>query len=164
MFKLASDGTETVLYAFQGGTDEELPEAGLIADSAGHLYGTTEFGGSTGAGTVFEVSPSGAETVLYSFLAGNDGANPEAGLIVDKTGNLYGTTYSGGGTRCNRFGCGVAFKLAPDGTETLMYDFDKDSRGRHPAAGLLLDKKDFFYGTTPLGGHENNGVVFRLRK
>ena len=164
VFKLTSDGTETVLYAFQGGTDGLGPLAGLIVDSAGNFYGTTGFGGSCGCGTVFEVSPSGAETVLYSFQAGSDGDLPEAGLVLDKTGNLYGTTYFGGGTRCERSGCGVVFKLAPDGTETLMYDFDKASHGRHPAAGLLLDKKGFFYGTTDYGGYQNNGVVFRLKK
>jgi uncharacterized repeat protein (TIGR03803 family) len=164
VFKLTSDGTETVLYAFQGGTDGLGPLAGLIVDSAGNFYGTTGFGGSCGCGTVFEVSPSGAETVLYSFQAGSDGDLPEAGLVLDKTGNLYGTTYFGGGTRCERSGCGVVFKLAPDGTETVMYTFDKVSRGRHPLAGLLPDKKGFFYGTTLNGGYQNNGVVFRLKK
>ena len=78
-----SGGTESVLYAFQGGTDGELPLASLISDDAGNLYGTTSFGGTFGAGTVFEVSPAGQETVLYSFKGGTDGEIPFAGVVLD---------------------------------------------------------------------------------
>jgi uncharacterized repeat protein (TIGR03803 family) len=133
-------------------------------DNSGNVYGTTEAGGNINQGTVFKVTPGGSETVLYSFKSASGGYNPVAGLVIDKNGNLYGTTYYGGGTRCDGDGCGVAFKLAPDGTESVLYAFDKTSHGRHPAAGLLLGKKGFLYGTTETGGHENNGVVFRLNK
>ncbi len=93
MFKLSSSGTETVLHSFEGGTDGAYPEAGLIADSSGNLYGTTRnAGGAPGYGTVFKLSPGGTETVLYSFTGGSDGVNPTASLIADSSGNLYGTT------------------------------------------------------------------------
>src|SRR5215469_624020 len=88
------------------------------------------------------------ETVLYSFLGGSDGASPQAGLIKDKTGNLYGTTYYGGGTGCYGDGCGAVFKLAPDGTETLLYAFQGGADGESPQAGLIMDKSGNLYGTT----------------
>ncbi|MGB8898208.1 MAG: choice-of-anchor tandem repeat GloVer-containing protein [Methylocella sp.] len=99
VFKLAPNGTETVLYSFcslPSCSDGAGPSAGLIADSSGNLYGTTYGGGSEciygpGCGVVFKLSPGGTETVLHSF-AGGDGALPEAGLIADASGNLYGTT------------------------------------------------------------------------
>ena len=80
------------------GGDGAYPHVGRIADRAGNLYGTTQSGGASkfGSGTVFKLSPSGTETVLYSFTGGSDGANPEAGLIADRAGNLYGTTMDGG--------------------------------------------------------------------
>jgi uncharacterized repeat protein (TIGR03803 family) len=90
-----------VLFSFGGGSDGGYPDAGLIADAKGNLYGTTEFGGAdcdgtgNGCGTVFKLTPKGKETVLYSF-DGSGGANPRGGLIVDAKGNLYGTTYVGG--------------------------------------------------------------------
>lgn len=99
VFEISATGTETILHSFAGGTtDGAQPDAGLIMDSAGNLYGTTADGGTYGAGTVFKISANGTETVLYSFAGGTtDGAQPEAGLIMDSTGNLYGTTRSGGG-------------------------------------------------------------------
>lgn len=99
VFKVTPGGTETSLYSFcsnNGCTDGDTPYGALIADEKGNLYGTTVEGGSDNFGTVFELTPSGTETVLYSFTGGNDGANPEAGLIADKSGNLYGATYLGG--------------------------------------------------------------------
>jgi uncharacterized repeat protein (TIGR03803 family) len=133
-------------------------------DSSGNLYSTTVEGGASNRGTVFSLAPDGAETQLYAFTYGSDGYLPYAGLVEDSTGNLYGTTFSGGSTGCNKGGCGVVFKLAPDGTETVLHAFDKISRGRHPAAGLLLGRNGLLYGTTENGGHENDGVVFRLKK
>jgi len=106
-----------VLYTFTGGTDGRTPYGGLVLDAAGNLYGTTFEGGSfkvcsDGCGTVFKLSPNGTETVLHSFTGG-DGALPTAGLILDPAGNLYGTTFWGGGrSDACRF-CGVVFRLAP---------------------------------------------------
>ncbi len=115
VFKLSkSTGTwiETILYDFSGRADGAYPESGLLLDSSGNLYGTTWAGGSSGAGTVFSVSPGGQETALYSFTGGADGAHPLAGLVADKLGNLYGTTSGGGNPACAD-GCGVVFKLTP---------------------------------------------------
>jgi uncharacterized repeat protein (TIGR03803 family) len=102
--------------------------AGLIADSSGNLYGTTGFGGASGKGTVFKLTPGGTETVLSSFTGGSDGAVPVAGLIADSSGNLYGTTVVGGsGTACpavpnfNNPGCGVVFKLTGTGFVTAPF-------------------------------------------
>jgi uncharacterized repeat protein (TIGR03803 family) len=116
VFKLDPSGKETVLYTFTGGADGAVPTAGLTRDLSGNLYGTTLFGGiggTFGPGVVFKVSPTGTETVLYSFTGGADGGNPFAAVLVrDSSGNLYGTTGGGGSTACP-FGCGVVFKLTP---------------------------------------------------
>ncbi|HEY3777676.1 MAG TPA: choice-of-anchor tandem repeat GloVer-containing protein [Rhizomicrobium sp.] len=169
VFKIASDGTETILHAFQAdGSDGTFPWSGLILDGAGNLYGTTANGGTCsytggGCGTVFEIAPDGTETVLYSFRSGNDGDFPEAGVVIDSTGNLYGTTFAGGGVGCKRSqGCGTAFKLAPNGTETVLYAFDPHHGARPVAPLLLVGTK--LYGTTNSGGSFHNGVVFDLRK
>lgn len=111
VFMVAGEGRETVLYSFSGGTDGGLPYAGVVRDSAGNLYGTTLQGGSAPnpSGTVFKLTPSGQETVLHSFTAGEDGGFPLfGGLTQDAAGNLYGTTQSGGANNQ-----GVAFRIHP---------------------------------------------------
>jgi len=97
-----------VLHSFTGGADGGNPVAGVISDSAGNLYGTTQKGGPANAGVVYKLDPAGNETVLYSFTGGVDGGTPDASVIRDPAGNLYGTTYSGG-----KESTGVVFKLAP---------------------------------------------------
>jgi uncharacterized repeat protein (TIGR03803 family) len=102
------------LHAFaKSGSDGEIPYAGLIQGSDGNLYGTTYNGGASGLGTVFKVTPSGTETVLYSFAGGSDGKHPYGGVIQGSDGNFYGTTYQGGTS-----GLGTVFKVTPSGTET----------------------------------------------
>src|SRR5208282_3849903 len=91
VFKVDPSGNETVLYTFTGGADGGYPLAGVIRDSAGNLYGTTNGGGASGAGVVFKVDTSGNETVLYTFTGGSDGGSPWGGVIRDSKGNLYGT-------------------------------------------------------------------------
>jgi uncharacterized repeat protein (TIGR03803 family) len=167
----ATSPVESVLYRFKGGTDGATPYAGLVADKAGNLYGTTVAGGTSNVGAVFEVSPPGSawtEGVLYSFAGGTDGASPWAGLIFDKAGNLYGTTASGGGTSCTG-GCGTVFELSPPAvqggswTETVLYRFAGGNDGSSPWAGLILDAKGNLYGTTGSGGGKSNGgTVFQL--
>lgn len=156
VFKLDPTGNETVLYNFTGSADGALPYARLVRDEAGNLYGTAISGGTTGNGVVFKVDPSGTETVLYSFTGGTDGALPEAGLIRDIKGNLYGATAYGG------LGCGVVFKLDSTGNETVLYTFTCGADGAQPRAGLLRDKAGNLYGTTESGGNSNSGVVFKL--
>jgi uncharacterized repeat protein (TIGR03803 family) len=105
-------GRGRLLYSFSGKDDGEEPAAGLVRDAAGNFYGTTFLGGTSGAGTVFKLDRSGKETVLYSFTGGTDGGNPESSLVMDATGNLYGTAYLGGDSSCfSPFGCGVVFEL-----------------------------------------------------
>lgn len=121
VFKVDPTGAETVLYGFTGTNgDGAHPEAGLVRDSAGNLYGTTTNGGAFSFGSVFKVDSAGHETVLYSFTGTNgDGTAPLGGLIMDSTGKLYGTT-SGGGQRsvaCPN-GCGTVFVLEPGGATT----------------------------------------------
>jgi hypothetical protein len=156
--------TETALHTFNwfesGGAN---PQAGLIADAAGNLYGTTYYTGyGNGAkgccGTVFALTPTGIYATLYSFAGGSDGANPQAGLIFDAAGNLYGTTGAGGGIGCGGNGCGTIFKLAPPSaaggswTEAVLYRFSGGSDGAHPFAGLTADAAGNLYGTTSHGG------------
>ncbi len=123
--------TETVLYSFQGGKDGYLPVGDLTFDKAGNLYGATQFGGGFGScnspyyqycGTIFELSPPKTkggkwkEKVLYSFKSGTDGANPNGGLVFDRKGAIYGTTFAGGEPNCKSdtsVGCGTAFELEP---------------------------------------------------
>jgi uncharacterized repeat protein (TIGR03803 family) len=165
VFKLTPDGTETVLHSFNYEGDGRLPYAGLIADASGNLYGTTAEGGVRDEdGTVFSLAPEGTETVLHSFIGGNtDGAYPYGGLILDRSGNLFGTTYSGGPGCQAGYGCGTVFKLAPDGTETVLHFFKGSSDGSGPSAGLWADKKGNLYGVTSSGGANGLGTIFRIR-
>jgi uncharacterized repeat protein (TIGR03803 family) len=159
-FKITPSGTETVLHVFpKTGSDGQIPYAGLIEGSDGNLYGTTYFGGSNGLGTVFKVTPSGTETVLYSFAGGSsDGEHPYAGVIQGSDGNFYGTTYQGGAG-----GYGTVFKITPSGTETVLYSFaGGSSDGADPEAGVIQGSDGNFYGNTYLGGAGNLGTVFKL--
>jgi len=150
--------TFTVLYTFTGGADGGSPPAGVIRDHAGNLYGTTFYGGTSGAGTVFKVDTSGEETVLYSFAGGSDGDAPSARLLLDETGDLYGTTYVGG-----KPDCGTVFKLTPTGRHFVLHSFTGGtSDGQYPGAGLIRDEAGNLYGTTFRGGRSNGGTVFKL--
>ena len=163
--------TGKVIHAFGGHSgDGAQPMGGLVLDSAGNLYGTTFAGGSHGSGTAFELvrGASGwSEIVLHNFGHASDGAQPVAGLIFDKAGNLYGTTYGGGKNKG-----GTIFQLVPEGkghwTENVLYAFcpvTGCADGRAPQAGVILDAAGNLYGTTSLGGNSNygeDGVVFEL--
>jgi uncharacterized repeat protein (TIGR03803 family) len=169
VFKLDTSGQETVLYYFMNRGDGDYPLAGVIMDANGNVYGTTYYGGASGAGTVFKLDTTGAETVLYSFTGGADGSNPVAGVIMDTEGNLYGTTEFGGGSpNCGPLGCGVAFKLDTANKETVLHTFGNGGggEGANPTAGLVLDAKGDLYGTTEYGGGGSNGagMVFKLDK
>jgi uncharacterized repeat protein (TIGR03803 family) len=152
-----------VLYDLSGPT-ESGPYENLLADKAGNLYGSTKAGGANGAGTIFKLAPDGTETVLYTFTGGNDGFNPDGPLTEDKDGNLYGTTFHGGGTGCEfNMGCGTVFKLAPDGSETVLHAFAGGAKdGAMPHGGVAIGKKGDLYGAAQLGGANEYGTVFVL--
>jgi uncharacterized repeat protein (TIGR03803 family) len=162
-FELTPSGsgfTEDVLYSFTGGNDGAEPVAGVISDAAGNLYGTAGAGGALGFGTVFELTGSGSsrtEQTLYSFQDASDGAIPNGGLIFDASGNLYGTTSSGGAG-----GGGTVFKLTPSAgsfTFSLLFSF---TGGGGPAASLTMDAAGNIYGTTTNDGAFGQGSVFKL--
>jgi uncharacterized repeat protein (TIGR03803 family) len=163
VFKVTAKGKETVLYTFTGGADGANPEAGLFVNATnGNLYGTTNAGGAYGAGTVFGVTAKGKETILYSFTGKTDGANPQAALVMDAKGNLYGTTFAGG-----IYGNGTVFKLGKKGgkwTEQALFSFSQDATGKLPLAGVTLDADGNLYGTTSAGGTYTNGNIFELKR
>ena len=161
VFKVTPAGVETVLYSFTGTNgDGNIPGSGLMLDANGNLYGTTVAGGNGGHGTVFEVAPNGAETVLYKFTGRSDGATPDAGLMRDAKGNLYGTTL-GGGLKSQ----GAVFELTPAGSENALFSFNGPD-GASPRS-TLIQAGGNFYGTASGGGGSSAcasgcGVVFEL--
>jgi uncharacterized repeat protein (TIGR03803 family) len=166
VYKLGKSGTLTVLYSFSGGADGFEAMGTPIMDEQGNLYGTTYRGGSSGYGVVWKVSKKGKETVLHSFAGGtSDGAWPEAGVIRDAEGNLYGVTTAGGsGTACGQYGCGTVYKLSKNGTLTLLHSFAGFADGEYPVGGLIMDANGNLYGTAASGGSSggNYGTVWKL--
>jgi uncharacterized repeat protein (TIGR03803 family) len=216
VFKLGPKGRFTVLHSFgETSADGAYPVTGLIRDSWGNLYGTTEYGGNTkcstglgGCGTIFKVTPSGKETVLHRFSGRPpDGANPSTGLVEDSSGNFFGAiecnagepgckpgvfklssdrkltvidfrdqvrglvlddsgnlygTGSGGSQNCGANGCGVVFQLDTlNDQETILYSFQGTPDGEGPAAGVIRDSGGNLYGTTQLGGN-GWGTIFKI--
>jgi uncharacterized repeat protein (TIGR03803 family) len=163
VFKVSSNGIETVMHRFAGGKDGAYPEAALVRKANGILIGTTIFGGAYGAGAVFKVSPAGKKSVLYNFTGGVDGGYPETALIEDASGNLYGTTSDGGA-----YGHGTVFKLSMTGKETVLYSFTGNADGSDPSGALIREKNGVIYGTAGGGGDLNCnppsgcGTVFKL--
>ena len=149
---------EIVVHSFASGLHGVNPQAGVIRDPAGNLYGTTEAGGAFNWGVVYRITPSGRQTVLYSFTGGADGCQPFAGLVGDPSGNFYGTTVSGGA-----YNGGVIFKLDSSGHETVLYNFSPWSGGgSQPRSNLIRDAAGNLYGTAASGGASGAGVVFKL--
>lgn len=168
VFRLSKTGRETILHKFTGTPDGWFPEALLVGDSSGNLYGTTYLGGTSGLGAIFKIDTSGKETILYSFAGppegGGDGAFSYEGVIRDASGNLYGVTSRGG-----TFGAGVVYELDAAGNETLLYSFTGGTDGSDPDSVLLLDSQGNLYGTTASGGNSECGgtgcgVVFELSR
>ena len=157
VFKVDVAGHETVLYTFTGGADGGNPQAGVIRDSAGNLYGTAELGGTAASGVVYKLDHAGHYTVLHNFAGGSDGALPYAGVIIDAAGNLYGTTIYGGTGNA-----GVVYKVTKTGQETVLYAFTGGADGGVPYAGLIRDSAGNLYGTTYQGGSGNVGVVYKV--
>jgi uncharacterized repeat protein (TIGR03803 family) len=169
VYHLTPSGTATALYDFNGGDDGYSPQAGVIFDHAGNLYGTTVEGGTGGCGTVYELSNNGSgwtKTILYNFqCSSSEGWFPYGGLIFDAAGNLYGTTNYGGPG-----GGGTVYELSPAGggnwTYHLLYSlpynstFDFSLYG--PTGSLTMDSAGNLYGTTVLDGAFGGGNVFKL--
>ncbi len=165
----ASAQTVNTLYSFTGTPDGADPFGGLVADSKGNFYGTTQHGGLSNNGTVFELSPpataGGAwvETVIWSFAGGSDGQNPSYTMVLDKGGNLYGETQRGG----QSCGCGTVFKLKPPAvaggawSKRVMHAFST-AEGILPYGGLVIDSKGAVYGITFGGGALGYGAAFKV--
>jgi uncharacterized repeat protein (TIGR03803 family) len=158
--------TERVIHNFTGGSDGGKPFSGLILDTLGHLLGTTTQGGRSNLGVVFELTlatQGWKETVLHSFAGnGQDGADPYTGnLMLDRAGNLYGTT-AGGGMN----GLGTVFQLTRSKSgvkERVLYSFFGTSDGNAPYTGVIIDTAGNLYGTTSIGGSGGDGTIFTLR-
>ncbi|HEY1883232.1 MAG TPA: choice-of-anchor tandem repeat GloVer-containing protein [Candidatus Cybelea sp.] len=184
VFSLTLSGskwTEKILHAFKGGKDGASPRDSLIADSSGTLYGTTEFGGGSSGcptspygtatcGTVFSITPSGKETILYHFKAGANGDQPRAGLLAGKNGAFFGVTLNGGSSSvCGARGCGTAYELTRKGkgyTEHVLHSFGNGSQdGIFPVdpEGLAADSSGNIYGATSQSlSSQGIGTVFEL--
>jgi uncharacterized protein (TIGR03437 family) len=187
VFQLTPSGTLTTLYSFcsqgeyTGCTDGQGPAAPLVQGRDGNLYGTTTIGGTNvgdgcdqlyaeGCGTVFKITPSGTLTTLYNFCVQQpyctDGIIPVAGLVQATDGNFYGTTSQGGtNTGCSSFGCGTVFKITPGGTLTTIYNFCAQllcADGSGPVTALVQGTDGNLYGTTPYGGANGHGTVFKI--
>ncbi len=158
VYKISTSGKESVVYSFAGPpSDGRYPMAGLAVKS-GEFYGTTSNGGTNDYGTVFKVSASGVEHVLYSFKSNPDGENPPGGLVA-LNGAFYGTTQFGGATSI-----GTVFKVSASGAEKVVYSFNVNQTpldGVYPVGDLVL-VNGTFYGTTLNGGSSNHGTVFKV--
>jgi uncharacterized repeat protein (TIGR03803 family) len=165
VFRISPSGTYTTLYYFASSpTDGAGPRAGLVQGSDGSFYGRTGIGGTSNAGTVFRISPSGTYTSLYSFAgSANDDGYAGSGLVQGSDGNFYGTTEFGGTN-----GSGGVFRISPSGTFTNLYSFaGYPVDGLYPINGLVQGSDGNFYGTTGYGGTLNipdigDGSVFRI--
>ncbi len=163
VFKLGTDGQETVLYTFVGGSHGATPQASLVRDASGNFYGTTYYGGNNtcydgyqhGCGVLFKVNASGKETVLRRFN-GSDGSNPFAGVFRDTNGDLYGTTFLGGSSSF-----GTLFKLTRTGKLTVLHSFSGGADGAYPYAGVIRDSAGNLYGVADEGGI-GAGTVFKV--
>jgi uncharacterized repeat protein (TIGR03803 family) len=163
IFKVNKDDTLTTLYTFTDGTDGATPAAGLLRDSSGNYYGTTRSGGgSANNGIVFKFNTPGALTTLYTFDWGVVGGS-DAGVIMDKAGNLYGTFPGDNGSDY-----GNIWQLSPSGNLTVLYAFTGGADGRVPTDGLIMDEAGSLYGTASFGGDESCdhgsgcGIVYQL--
>ena len=167
VFELDNTGGEKVLYSFAGGADGGAPAAALVLDAQGNLLGTTTVGGGfhvhcpvKGCGTVFKVTPAGKETVVLQFFKFDNGVDPEAPVVLDAQGNIFGTTFMGGPSAY-----GLFFKVTPAGQESWIHFFNDHNLtgdGGYPIGPMVRDAQGNFYGVTYKGGVHNQGTVFRV--
>ena len=180
IYKLSSQGKESVLYSFTGGKDGANP-SGLAQDNKGNAYGVTQNGGdsscsingSKGCGVIFKASSNSKLTVLHTFSGGMDGAWPQQ-VVVGPSGDLYGVAELGGDLGCGfgmGYGCGVVFKLDAGGNETVLYTFSNpDPTGGELPIGLIMDSAGNLFGATAEGGNPSCnfgfgcGVLFEIKR
>ena len=158
VYEVTPFGQLTGIYSF--GVDGISPVSGLVQASNGNLFGTTLMGGQFACGTAFEITPSGSLMSVVEF--GNrqtEGCFPYASLVIGTDGNLYGTTSAGGAPQ--GFNAGIAFKITPGGSFTIIHVFDI-ADGAAPQGALLLASDGNFYGTTQSGGAHNAGTIFKM--
>jgi len=154
---------ETVLYNFTGGDDGGAPQGAVVFDSAGNLYGTTLSGGQGSNGVVYELSPAQGSwniNVLYRFMGGSDGQYPEDGVVMDRSGNLYGSTFLGGADSV-----GTVYELtqgASAWTETVLHSFAGGNDGEYPTVPVV-DPSGNVFGATTEEGANRDGTVFELQ-
>jgi uncharacterized repeat protein (TIGR03803 family) len=155
VFNLSTSGVETPLYEFAGGSDGSSPYAPPIQATDGNFYGTTAGYYTQTYGTVYQMSPTGSETVLYVFDE-QHGSHPYAPLVQGTDGNFYGVTSAGG-----NLNFGVVFSITPSGSFRVLYNFDRE-HGSTPIGPLVEGNDGRFYGTTAYGGKHNSGVIFKI--
>ena len=164
----ASAQTFITIHKFTSSPDGSSPFGGLVADSQGNYYGTTQFGGTSNNGTVFELSPPAVggghwtESVIWSFAGHSDGASPSYQLLIDAKGNLYGETQYGG----NACSCGTVFALLPPKTTggpwTKLVLYASSGSGGYISDALTVDRSGTMYGTQYLGGTYSSGQAFKV--
>lgn len=154
IYKLTPSGTLTTLYSFTGGTDGSGPSAPFVQGTDGNLYGSAQFGGAHGCGTIFKISLAGKLTVLHAFTC-TDGNRPISAMIQGTDGNFYGTTYQGGANNL-----GVVFKMTASGTLTVLHSFSAATDGEDPEDAMVQATDGNFYGVA----NGNNGGTTRLYK
>jgi uncharacterized repeat protein (TIGR03803 family) len=163
VYRMSKSGKVTVLHSFTG-SDGIEPTSWLNQDAAGNFYGTAITGGSTGGGTVFKITKAGKFTLVYTFKGAPDGGLPQGNLVIDKAGNIYGTTSEGGDAQsCPYFGCGVVFKIDTHGKEHVLHEF-LWAEGCGPSGGVTSDAVGNLYGTAWSCGAQNSGSVFKVDK
>ncbi len=155
VFKVTSDGTESVLYSFTGGSDGGEPDGGVIVHNNGVIYGTAGSGGSGGNGTLFRIKSDGSYHVLHAFSS-TDGSFLRGNLVETDDGGLVGTALFGGAN-----GDGTVYKYAKDGTFTVLHAFN-GTDGEFPEHGVAKDKDGNLYGVTAFGGTSDEGTVFKV--
>jgi len=154
VFRLTPRGALTILQTLSA-------YAGLTLATDGNFYGTTYYGGDNNLGTVFRITPTGTLTTLHSF-SGTDGSGPMGNLVQGADGNFYGTTFEGGNYTCYApYGCGTVFKITSGGTLTTLHTFS-GTDGQFPRAGVVQATDGNFYGTTSVGGVNDDGTVFKI--
>src|SRR5271157_3863021 len=157
VYKITPAGNWTEIYAFTNGTDGEIPLGRLAPGGDGKFYGLTQFGGASGGGTFFSITPGGTLTVLHALNGNPDGSVANAGLVLASGGNFYGTTYYGGSN-----GVGGIFSVTPSGTWTELYSFTNGVDGVNVSTALEEGSDGSLYGTSQYGGTNGSGTIFKI--